>query len=327
MKDKSKAPAQAAAPSRIKTPKNAPRRLKPHQLEIFSAIASTGSITGAAKFLNISQPGVSRSLADFEREIGFTLFVRDKKRLFITPEGSAFHEELSRSFTGLERLAKAAEEIRQMRRGHIRIMTMPALCYGAVPKAIKSFLDRHDSLSLNFEAQNSQRVIESVASQYADIGIAQVPASYPGVAIHSSFRSDAVCVMPPGHPLCARKIIRPSDLQDHPLIALPPSSMAGQQLNHILREAGLNIMPRVETLTSFAACAMVVEGLGVAVVDPFTSAAFTRGQLEQRPFRPIVNFGFRLLYPEHRIISTAAHALMEHLAKALSADARVAGRT
>ncbi len=182
-------------------------------------------------------------------------------------------------------------------------------------------------LHVNFEAQNSQRVVESIASQYVDIGIAQVPASYPGVAIHSSFRSDCVCVMPRGHPLCTRKVVRPADLQGQALIALPANSMAGQQLSHILVEAGVSVVARVETLTSFAACAMVAEGLGVAVVDPFTSAAFTHGRLEQRPFRPNVNFGFRLIYPEHRILSIVATTLLEHLAKTLGSAPFVAGRS
>ena len=305
----------------------APRRLKPHHLEVFSAIVSAGSITGAAKLLNISQPGVSRSLADFEREIGFALFVRDKKRLFITPEGSAFYEELTRSYAGLDRLAKAAQEIRQLRRGQLRILAMPALCFGAVPRAIKTFLDRHNALHVSFEAQNSQRVVESVSSQYVDIGIAQVPASYPGVAVHSSFRSDCVCVMPVGHPLCSRKVVRPADLQDQAFVALPVSSMAGQQIGHLLTEAGINVLGRMETLTSFAACAMVAEGVGIAIVDAFTASAVAHGQIEQRPFRPNVNFGFRLIYPEHRILSNAAHMLLEHLAKSLGSDPLVAGRS
>src|SRR5262249_31549974 len=49
------------------------RRLNQHHLEVFNAIVSTGSITAAARLLNISQPGVSRSLSNLEHEIGFAL--------------------------------------------------------------------------------------------------------------------------------------------------------------------------------------------------------------------------------------------------------------
>jgi DNA-binding transcriptional LysR family regulator len=290
-------------------------------------VVSTGSITGAARLLNVSQPGVSRSLADLEREIGFALFIRDKKRLFITPEGSAFYDELTRSYTGLVRLAKAAEEIRQLRRGHLRIAVMPALCFGGLPKAIKTFLDTYSSLKVSFEAQTSQRVVESVAGQHIDIGIAQIPPEYPGLNIRASFRSDCVCVMPVGHPLGDRKVVRAADLKDQAFVSLPPSSMAGLQFNHILAEANLHFVPRVETLTSFAACAMVTGGLGVAVVDPFTAAAFAGEKLLQRPFQPTVNFGFRLIYPAHRVVSKAAQTLLEHLADAIEDDPLVRSRS
>jgi DNA-binding transcriptional LysR family regulator len=302
------------------------KRLSPHQLDVFSAIVATGSITSAARHLGVSQPGVSRSLADLEREIGFALFVRDKKRLLITPEGLAFSDEVTRSHVGLERLAKSADEIRQLRRGHLRIAAMPALCFGPVPKAIKTFLDQHPSLTVSFEAQPSQRIVESVAGQHIDVGICQVPAGYPGVTVHASFRSDCVCVMPAGHPLGERQVVGPADLKEQALVALPPNSMAGLRLNHVLQDANVHVVARVETLTSFAACAMVAGGLGVAVLDPFTASAFAHGTLQQRPFQPAVNFGFRLIQPAHRVISRAAQALLVHLGEAMRNDPLVGAR-
>ena len=301
------------------------KRLSPHQLDVFGAIVATGSITAAARHLGVSQPGVSRSLADLEREIGFALFVRDKKRLLITPEGLAFSDEVTRSHVGLERLAKAADEIRQLRRGHLRIAAMPALCFGPVPKAIKTFLDQHPSLTMSFEAQPSKRIVESVAGQHIDIGICQVPSGYPGVTIDASFRSDCVCVMPAGHPLSKRQVVGPMDLKDQPLVALPANSMAGIRINQVLQDANVHVVARVETLTSFAACAMVEGGLGVAVLDPFTASSFTHGALQQRPFQPTVNFGFRLVHPAHRVISRAAQALLTHLAAAMRNDPLVRG--
>jgi hypothetical protein len=65
------------------------RRLNQHQLEVFNAIVSSGSITGAARLLHISQPAVSRSLSNLEREIGFALFKRDKNGSRSRPKGRA----------------------------------------------------------------------------------------------------------------------------------------------------------------------------------------------------------------------------------------------
>jgi len=137
------------------------RRLNQHQLEVFNAIVSSGSITAAARLLHISQPAVSRSLSNLEREIGFALFKRDKKRVAITPEGTSFYEEVRRSYLGLDRLEQAAQEIRELRRAHLRIASLPALSYGMVPSAIKIFLDRNPSMKITFEARMSSHVVES----------------------------------------------------------------------------------------------------------------------------------------------------------------------
>jgi DNA-binding transcriptional LysR family regulator len=290
------------------------RRLNQHQLEVFNAIVSSGSITAAARLLHISQPAVSRSLSNLEREIGFALFKRDKKRVAITPEGTSFYEEVRRSYLGLDRLAQAAKEIRELRRAHLRIASLPALSYGMVPSAIKIFLDRNPSMKITFEAHMSSHVVESVANQRVDIGIAQVASEYPGLRIHSSFRADCVCVMPIGHPYCDKEVIRIADLQTQPFVALPPHTMAGSQFD-IFTIDGQPIVPRMETLGTSAACAMVAEGIGLAIVDPF-SASFACGRLVQKPFLPTINFGFRLVYPDNRVLSNAARNVLDELADA-----------
>jgi hypothetical protein len=60
---------------------------------------------------------------------------------------------------------------------------------------------------------------------------------------------------------------------------------------------------------------MVAEGIGLAIVDPF-SASFACGRVVQRPFLPTINFGFRLVYPDNRVLSTVASSMLHHLADA-----------
>jgi DNA-binding transcriptional LysR family regulator len=302
------------------------RRLNQHQLEVFNAIVSSGSITAAARLLHISQPGVSRSLSNLERELGFALFMRDKKRVVITPEGASFYEEVRRSYLGLDRLAQAAQEIRELRRVHLRIASLPALSYGMVPSAIKLFLDRNPTMKITFEAHMSHHVIESVANQRVDIGIAQVEPEYPGLRVYSSFRSDCVCVMPIGHPYCDKDVIRTADLRTQPFVALPPHTMVGLQFDDAFAKSGQSIVPRMETLGTSAACAMVAEGIGLAIVDPF-SASFACGRLVQKPFLPTINFGFRLVYPDNRVLSKAASSILDHLADAFERYPLVRERT
>jgi DNA-binding transcriptional LysR family regulator len=90
--------------------------------------------------------------------------------------------------------------------------------------------------------------------------------------------------------------------------------MAGSQFDRLTVD-GQPIVPRMETLGTSAACAMVAEGIGLAIVDPF-SASFACGRLVQKPFLPTINFGFRLVYPDNRVLSNAARNILDELADA-----------
>ena len=297
-------------------------RLNAAQLDVFHAIVVAGGVTSASRALHISQPAVSRRLAALERVLGFALFARDKKRLVITPEGSAFHDELSISYVGIERLVRVAEEIRELRRGHLRIAALPALFFGSVPRAVARFVAAYPAVKVTFEAHTSRRIVDAVANDLFDIGVTQVAGSYPGIRIEELYCSHCVCVLPKGHVLAARPAVEIGDLAGQPFVALPPDSMAGIELRRRLEEVGLSVLPRVETLTSFAATALVAEGVGVAIVDPFTAGAIGGDRIDVRPFKPAVNFKFCIVRPERRILSRSAAALLAMLRETLSSDPR-----
>jgi DNA-binding transcriptional LysR family regulator len=306
----------------VKSPKS-PTHFNAAQLEVFHAIVVTGGVTAAARSLRVSQPGVSRQLAQLERALGFALFTRDKKRLVITPEGSVFHDELAISYAGIGRLGRVAEEIRELRRGHLRVAVMPALCFGPVAGAVARFVEAYPGVKLTFEAHNSRRIVDAVVDGLFDIGVTQVVGNYPGLIVEASFRSHCVCVMKKSHRLAGKAAIDIADLPGQSFVALPPDSMAGVELRRRLEEAGLAIVPRVETLTSFAAVAMVAENVGLAIVDPFTAAATAGEVVEVRRFKPAVNFNFRIVRPERRTVSQPAMALLDMLCDALKGDVRV----
>ena len=293
------------------------------QLDVFHSIVLTGSVTAAARTLGISQPAVSRQLAELERALGFALFTRDKKRLVITPEGSAFHDELSISYAGIERLGRAAEEIRELRRGHLRVAAMPARCFGPVSSAVARFVEAFPDVKVTFEAHNSRRIVDAMVEDLFDIGVTQVAGNYPGLLVEGSYCSHCVCVLQTGHALAAKAVVDIADLAGQPFVALPPESMAGIELRRVVNDAGLVIVPRVETLTSFAAVAMVAERVGLAIVDPFTAATTAGGRIDVRPFKPTVNFNFSVVRPERRTLSQPAAVLLTMLHDALKADPRV----
>jgi DNA-binding transcriptional LysR family regulator len=81
------------------------------QLEAFRATMCRGSITGAAKQMHISQPSVSRLIANLEQSVGFKLFSRTGHGLLSTLEARRFQQSVENMFVGLDKLGDIAEAI------------------------------------------------------------------------------------------------------------------------------------------------------------------------------------------------------------------------
>ena len=103
-------------------------------VEVFRAVMAAGSVTGAAAALHTSQPTVSRELARLEQVLGLHLFDRVRGRLQPTAQGYALHEEVQRSYAGLERVADTAVRLRQFTQGQLSIACLPAFAHALLPR-------------------------------------------------------------------------------------------------------------------------------------------------------------------------------------------------
>ncbi|HUI18819.1 MAG TPA: LysR family transcriptional regulator, partial [Alphaproteobacteria bacterium] len=158
-------------------------RINLRQLDAFRATVLAGTVSAAATRLAISQPAVSRLIADLERSIGFALFERRKRRLHIRPEGEMLFQEVEKSFVGVEKIARCAEEIRDYRTGNLRIACMPAVSLGFLPAAICSFRAAYPNVTVVLQIRSSQKIAEWIASQPFDIALAALPINQAGVVV------------------------------------------------------------------------------------------------------------------------------------------------
>jgi len=292
------------------------------QLEAFLAVVEGGGISAGAALLNISQPSVSRLIADLERSAGFLLFQRDRQRLTITPEGSRFHDEVSKSFAGIDRLTRVAADIRNLTTGSLRVATVPALAFEITPRAIAAITNGRSRVRILCEQRSSQHILEAVAAQDLDVGVALGRAPVDGLETVARFSAHCVCVCPAGNPLAALDRISVEDLRDQPFIGLPRYTMVRMQLETLFADRRIDLDIRTETLISSMACSLVSHGLGVSVVDPFTAEVFEGGRLVVRPFVPEVAFDFRIVRPARRRPSKLAEAFIARLQQEIAADPR-----
>ena len=124
-------------------------------IEAFRAVMVSGSMTAAARTLFTSQPNVSRLISQLERETGLQLFQRSGVRLIPTSDGTAFFREVERAFVGLQGLANAAAQIRNLGSGRLRIAAIPSAGMTLVPHAIKRFVALFPEVTVSLHVNTS----------------------------------------------------------------------------------------------------------------------------------------------------------------------------
>ncbi|WP_281354836.1 LysR family transcriptional regulator [Chelativorans alearense] len=287
------------------------------QIQAFRLVMRHGSITAAAQALNVSQPAVSRLIADLERSVGFRLFLRQGGKSEPTTEAREFIQEVERMFYGLDRLGQAAREIKDLRRATLHVATMPMVSFEIVPKALKGFLAERHGIKVTHNVHTSARIIDMVASHQLDLGVAQTHIERRDVEFLASYRTYCVCALSPEHPLSERKVLMPHDLRGEPLVALAHHTVTANYVTQSFAEANVNPDIAIESQPSYAACGLAAMGVGIAIVDPMTPRVF-RESLRVVPFEPKIPFDFHIVKPADLPLSRAADEFRVHLLETLS---------
>jgi DNA-binding transcriptional LysR family regulator len=259
----------------------------------------TGTASGAAEIMGISQPAVSRLIDALEESLGLTLFDRRTGRMVPTTEARLFYVELQEAFASYDRLAAAADDIRQGRRGSLHIACMPAVGLNFLPDAIASFQKVQPDVKIRYDLQLSMRVEEWVAAQQVDLGIAEFPFERAGIERENFCELPYVMAIPQGHPLCACAVIVPGDLDGERMVSLSTETVLRRMLDACLRGAGITPQIICETTYSAGVCTLVRRGLGLGLTDMFTASDFAGSGIVFRRFEPEVPFSVGILYPRH----------------------------
>lgn len=294
--------------------------LKHRQIEAFHAAVRLGSASAAAEALYVTQPAVSRLIADLERRVGFALFERRQRGLHPTEDGVLLFEEVERSFRGMDLIAEAAEAIRSHRVGRVRVIAVPAYADGFLSRMIGDFIVAHPGIKIELEIAPKKATIARVLSEQFDIGITTLPIDEPGLQIHRLVSRDAVCVFHKGHRFQGAASVDAGDLADEPFVALSAGSPFRAAVDHLLQ--GVGVQPRIvaEVRTQRAICNMVAARAGVSILDSGVARDFAPRHLTSAPLRPALDWTVVAVTPQRTIPSQATQALLAKLAAVLQED-------
>jgi len=281
-------------------------------LEAFRAVVDHRSVTAAAGALGVTQPAVSTQIARLEETIGFALFERSGGRLKPTPEGLLFYAEATRVLGEVDRLETAAAQIREGEAGRLTIASHPWAAISLLPRLVADFVAARPGVSVRLISRHSDVVSQLLPNESFDIGIAELPIDETAVKV-ARFQMRCVVILPPRHPLAARKLLTPELLSGQPMVAPARSLQLPPKLIAAFASAGAQLNTVVEAEFIASLCGLVAAGTGWALVDPLSADGFGNIGLVARPFEPAILYEIGVFHRRDREPSMLAAAFLEML--------------
>lgn len=269
-------------------------------IEVFRAIMISGSMTEAAAMLHTSQPTVSRELARMEYLTQLRLFERVRGRLRPTAQALQLYEQVQQAYIGLERIVGAAQALRDFEQGQLTIACLPVFALSLLPAACRDFLARFPKVGISITPQESPVLEEWLSGQRYDLGLTETAAAPPGTELSLLLTADEVCVLPDGHPLLEKEALTPADFAGQPFISLSVVDSYRQQIDAVFRQAGVERRLLLDTHSAASVCAMVRQGIGLAIVNPLTALDYANQGVQLRRFTVPLPFTVNLVRPLHR---------------------------
>lgn len=257
-------------------------------LRYFLAVAREGSITGAANFLHLTQPTLSRQIKDLEESLGQQLLIRKSHRITLTPEGVLFRKRAEEIIAMVDKTEAEFSSLKNTVSSDIYIGSGETQAIRPIAGIIKELRETYPGIHYHFHSGNAEDVTERLDKGLLDFGILIQPADITKYDyINMQERDRWGVIMRKDSPLADKQVIHPDDLLDIPLI-FSRQNLSPYQADSDFAKWFSNIFERLNIVATFNlvynAAIMVEAGIGYAVsIDKLANIS------EESPlcFRPL----------------------------------------
>ncbi len=230
---------------------------------VFLTVVELKSLTKAAETLNITQSGISHSLASLESEFGFSLLKRDRSGIHLTSNGERILESVREILQGNERLRQEVAAINGFETGTVNIGTFTSISTQWLPGIIKHFQSKHPAIGIRL----CEGIYDDIARWLAD---GTIDFGFMSLLTAKAFdfiplkKDRILCVLPDEHPLGGKSVISFDQIKDEAFII--PKWGNADDLRRILYENIATPKIKYETAEGPAIIAMVQTGLGISIL-------------------------------------------------------------
>lgn len=293
-------------------------------IETFHAVMQTGTISAAARLLNVSQSAVSQLLMRAEDRLGFRLFERTRGKLVATLEGRLLYAEAQKAMDAVDLVQSLARNLRVARSDQVRVAATDPLAMALLPNVLSELASRFPGLKINLRVLHRRELVRELLSQNIDLGFMFEPAAHP--AISTRFLGATHFTLAVGDTE-ARELNAiyngnavPLDfLTSRSIVALPWDLPPGSLLLEALKSANIEIRSEFDVHTSYLALAMVRANGGYAMVDGISAASSPQSEMQLFETTPQISIRIGAVWSESREQSALAGIICDSVSHQLDA--------
>jgi DNA-binding transcriptional LysR family regulator len=241
------------------------RSLNLDQLRAFVEVIERGSITAAAKELNLTQPAVTHQVQELERRFDVALVERIGKKTYLTEAGGKLLEHARQL---LEEDARTRLAMRRFGDGwleRVRVGTSATVLMYALPPILRQLKTEHPQLEINLKAGLTAATLQSLKNNALDLGLCALPIADPAFEITPLFDDELVAILPDNLGPAPKKVT-PAFLAGCPLILGNDASALRRTIMEWLALSGPAPKPVMEFDNVEAIKSLVAVGLGASIV-------------------------------------------------------------
>lgn len=282
-------------------------------LRYFLTVVREGGINRAAEVLHITQPTLSRQLAQLEEEVGVKLFYRGARKIALTEEGILLRRRAEEILALVDKTERELAEQEELIEGQIVIGGGELGAIQILAEVIDAFHKKYPLVTYDLLTANADVVKERMEKGLVDIGVLLEPVDIEKFDFIRLNRKERwVVLMRPDDPLAKKEHICAADLEGKALI-LPSRSNVQNEVANWFGDSYRNARVLFTSNLNTNGAVMVQAGLGYSVVIEGSVPFWNQDRITYRPLYPERNASCVLAWKKQQPFSPAASKFIEHM--------------
>jgi len=272
------------------------------QIQYFIEVATREHMTEAANALHVAQSAISRQIVNLENELGVDLFIREGRRVKLTPLGKIFLDRIKHAMNVIDDATREVKEYLDPEKGTIRIAFPISLAAHTLPSAISSFRMYYPEAKFKLKQGLYNDLIDGVVNGDFNMAlIGPVPMEETRVNRKILFTENVVALLPIHHPLADRETLRLRELKNDPFVLLPDGYVFRDIVINACKNLGFQPEIAFEGDDIDALKGLVSAGLGVTLMPEVTLVdSLSRSTVKIPIVEPTVTRTVGVITPKER---------------------------